>query len=69
MKPINVILDYGRTGLSVELPAERVVGTLAIRDVSPLEDPQGAVEAALEAPIGTPGVCGESPRDGRTLAS
>jgi nickel-dependent lactate racemase len=54
MKPIRVILDYGRTGMSVELPAERVIGTLAIRDVPPLKDPDGAVKAALEAPIGTP---------------
>src|SRR5580658_6846848 len=54
MKPINVILDYGRTGMSVELPAERVVGTLAIRDVPPLQDPESAVKAALELPIGTP---------------
>jgi nickel-dependent lactate racemase len=54
MKPINVILDYGRTGIRVELPAERVVGTLAIRDVPPLDHPEGAVKAALEAPTGTP---------------
>jgi nickel-dependent lactate racemase len=37
----------------VELPAERVVATLAIRDVPPLVDPQGAVAKALEDPIGT----------------
>jgi lactate racemase len=54
MKPINVILDYGRTGIRVELPAERVVGTLAIRDVPPLDDPEGAVKGALESPTGTP---------------
>jgi lactate racemase len=54
MKPITVNLDYGRTGMKVELPAERVVGSLAIRDVPPLEDPQAGVESALESPIGTP---------------
>ena len=51
MNPLRVTLDYGRTGLDVELPAERVVGPLEIRDVPPLEDPEGAVAAALEAPI------------------
>ena len=50
MKPLKVTLDYGRTGLTVELPAERVVGPLAIRDVPPLDDPEGAVAAALETP-------------------
>ena len=54
MKPLKVKLDYGRTGLDVELPAERVVATLAIRDVPPLADPQAAVAKALQDPIGTP---------------
>ena len=54
MKNLKFTLDYGRTGLDVELPAERVVGPLAIRDVPPLPDPEGAVAAALESPIGTP---------------
>jgi nickel-dependent lactate racemase len=49
---MRVTLDYGRTGLSVELPAERVVGPLAIRDVPPLADPEASVAAALEQPIG-----------------
>ena len=40
MKTMRLTLDYGRTGLTVELPAERVVGPLAIRDVPPLEDPE-----------------------------
>ena len=54
MKPFKVTLDYGHTGLSVELPAERVVGPLTIRDVTPLDDPEKAVAAAIETPIGTP---------------
>ncbi len=53
MKTIKVTLDYGRTGLPVELPAERVVGPLTIRDVSPLDEPEKAIAAALESPIGT----------------
>ena len=43
MKTMKVTLDYGRTGLTVELPAERVVGPLAIRDVPALDDPERAV--------------------------
>ena len=54
MKNLKVTLDYGRTGLPVELPAERVVGPLTIGDVTPLEDPEKAVAAAIETPIGTP---------------
>jgi nickel-dependent lactate racemase len=53
MKPMTVTLDYGRTGLSVQLPAERVIGPLAIRDVPPLNDPEAAVAAALDQPIGS----------------
>jgi len=53
-KSLRITLDYGRTGLSVELPADRVVGPLAIRDVPPLADPEGAVEEMLRDPIGTP---------------
>ena len=47
-------LDYGRTGLDVELPDDRLAGILAIRPAAPLGDPAGAIEAALAAPIGTP---------------
>ncbi len=54
MKTTQVTLDYGRTGLTVELPADRIVGPLAIRDVPPLDNPERAIAEALEAPIGTP---------------
>jgi nickel-dependent lactate racemase len=54
MKPLKLTLDYGRKGLTVVLPADRVVGPLAIRDVTPLLDPERAVAAALESPIGAP---------------
>lgn len=54
MKTVKLTLDYGRTGLEVELPAERLVGPLAIRDVPPLADPEAAVARALESPTGTP---------------
>ena len=46
-------LDYGRSGLDVELPADRVVGPLEIRAVPPLDDPEAVVAAALLDPIGS----------------
>jgi nickel-dependent lactate racemase len=50
---MRITLDYGRTGLEVELPDERVVGPLAIRPAPPLPDPAAAVAEALAQPIGT----------------
>ncbi|MFO0892730.1 MAG: nickel-dependent lactate racemase [Isosphaeraceae bacterium] len=54
MKSLKFTLDYDRTGLVVELPAERVVGPLTIREVPPLDNPRRAVAEALAAPIGAP---------------
>lgn len=54
MKTLRVTLDYGRTGLTVELPADRVVGPLAIRAVPHLPDPEQAASDALERPIHSP---------------
>ncbi|WP_152049824.1 nickel-dependent lactate racemase [Tautonia marina] len=51
---MRVTLDYGRTGLEVELPDDRVIGPLEIQDVPPLDDPEAAVVASLEVPIGSP---------------
>jgi nickel-dependent lactate racemase len=51
---MRIHLDYGRTGLDVDLPDDRVVGPLHIRAASPLSDPKAAIEKALERPIGTP---------------
>jgi nickel-dependent lactate racemase len=51
---MRLTLDYGRTGLQVELPDDRVVGPLAIRPAPPLPDPAAAVAQALARPIGTP---------------
>src|SRR5262245_54105189 len=53
MNTLRVRLDYGRTGLDVELPADRVVGPLEIRQAPPLPDPDRAVAEALAAPIGS----------------
>jgi len=51
---VRITLDYGRKGLEVELPAERVIGPLAIQDVSPIADPATALALALAKPIGSP---------------
>jgi nickel-dependent lactate racemase len=51
---MRITLDYGRTGLEVELPDDRVVGPLALRPAAPLADPKAALVAALSHPIGTP---------------
>lgn len=50
---MRVTLDYGRTGLPVELP-DHTIGPLTIRDVAPLARPQATLEMALADPIGTP---------------
>ncbi len=40
---MKLTLDYGRTGLEVNLPDERTFGPLAIRDAVPLTDPESAL--------------------------
>jgi nickel-dependent lactate racemase len=51
---MRVHLEYGRTGLDVELPGPNVVGCLRYRPLEPLADPQAAVRRSLERPIGSP---------------
>lgn len=52
---MNITLDYGKTGLAVELPDDRLIAPpLAIRDAAPLADPAAALEHALASPVGTP---------------
>ncbi len=50
---MRIHLDYGRTGLDVDLPDDRVIGPLTMRPAAPLADPQGALAAALARPIGS----------------
>ena len=50
---MRIRLDYGRTGLDVDLPDDRLVGPLTIRPAPPLADPQAAIEAAIANPIGS----------------
>src|SRR6476659_1884313 len=51
---MKIKLDYGRTGLDIDLPDDRVVGPLAIRDAIPLPNPIEAIAKMLANPIGTP---------------
>jgi len=51
---MRVRLAYGRDGLEVRLPSERVVRTLAYKTAPPLADPQQQLLAVLAQPIGTP---------------
>lgn len=51
---MRIQLDYGRTGLEVNLPDDRVVGPLAIRPAPPLPDPARAIADTLAHPVGTP---------------
>jgi nickel-dependent lactate racemase len=47
---MRIRLDYGRTGLDVDLPDDRVVGPLAIRPAPPLADPDRTIADALAKP-------------------
>lgn len=49
---MRVKLDYGRTGLEVDLPDD-TLGPLDIRSAEPLADPASAIELALQKPMGT----------------
>lgn len=51
---MRVRLEYGRTGLEVELPDRNVVKCLGYQARQPLADPAGAVRDRLARPIGTP---------------
>jgi lactate racemase len=50
---MRVTLEYGKTGLEVELPDDRVVGPLHLRPAPPVADATAAVEDKLRNPTGT----------------
>ncbi|MFM9116927.1 MAG: nickel-dependent lactate racemase [Planctomycetota bacterium] len=50
---MRVRLEYGRTGMEVDLPAERVVRKLAYKDAVPLTNPVAELQAVLDRPNGT----------------
>ena len=66
---MRLTLDYGRTGLEVELPDDRVIGPLEIRDVAPLDDPEAAIIAGLEVADRLAAAPRGRPRAGRPPAS
>ena len=49
---MKITLDYGKTGLQVEMPDKNVIGVLSLTPAPPLIDPAQAIRACLEAPIG-----------------
>ncbi len=51
---MKVHLNYGRSGLTAELPEKNVVKCLKYQTAPPLADPVAAVEAVLAAPVGMP---------------
>jgi nickel-dependent lactate racemase len=51
---MRISLEYGRRGLEVELPDERVVRTLAYKEAPPLANPSAALDATLARPAQSP---------------
>ena len=51
---MRVRLEYGRTGIDVELPDRHVVKCLSYQPMRPLPHPQEAVRQRLREPSGTP---------------
>lgn len=49
---MRLTLDYGKTGLEVEIPDKNVVGPLELQPTVPLETPGEALRAVLENPTG-----------------
>lgn len=50
---MKIRLDYGRTGLDVELPDELLVQTLSHKTATPLADPESILRDRLNRPTGT----------------
>jgi len=51
---MRVTLEYGKTGLDVELPADRVIRSLGYKSAPPLADPAAELARKLATPTGTP---------------
>ena len=51
---MKVRLDYGTSGLDIELPDANVAGILDLTPVPPLTSPQQTLSARLDCPNGTP---------------
>ena len=64
---MRVHLEYGRTGLEVDLPDRNVIDCLQYRPADPLPDPAAAVRDCLAHPTGTPPLVGVGPRPPQCL--
>lgn len=51
---MRVRLEYGRTGLQVDLPDRNGIQTLTYKDAKPLENPEASLKDVLEKPTGSP---------------
>lgn len=51
---MRIQLKYGKKGLNVHLPDERIAGVLHMRPVAPLSDPQATIGQALSKPTASP---------------
>lgn len=51
---MRVKLEYGKTGLEVDLPDHVEIRHLAYKNAEPLADPAGVLEACLRDPTGSP---------------
>jgi nickel-dependent lactate racemase len=51
---MRITLEYGKHGLEVELPDDRIVGPLAIKAVPAVADPEATLRNRLLYPTGTP---------------
>src|SRR5271157_5631478 len=52
--PMKIDFAFGRTGLTLDLPEGFDYRVLEARSAVPLNDPAGAIERALDAPLGRP---------------
>jgi nickel-dependent lactate racemase len=51
---MRITLDYGKTGLAVEIPDRNLVGPLELGHIPPLVDPTAQLQEVLRDPSGTP---------------
>jgi nickel-dependent lactate racemase len=50
---MRIKMDYGKTGLMVDLPNDKVIGPLEIKNATPLANQSQAISDALAHPIGS----------------
>lgn len=63
---MQIRLDYGKTGLEVDIPDRNLVGPLRLQPRPPLPDPEASLAQVLQSPCGTPSL--QALARGRTSA-